>query len=94
MRKGNIKPGYEHVKVHMIYDIKMDGKFTRKEILVADGHTTALSSIKYSSVVSRDIVRISFLLASLNDIDIFACDIGNSYLNVKLIEKLCTESGT
>ena len=41
MRKGKIKPGYEHVNVHMIFDIKMGGNFTRKSILVADGHTIA-----------------------------------------------------
>ena len=59
MRKWKIKPGYEHVNVHMIFDINMDGKFTRNEILVADGHTTELpSSITYSSVVSMDSVSI------------------------------------
>ena len=48
IRKGNIKPGYEYVNVHMIFDINMDGKFTRKERFVADGHTTAPpSSITY-----------------------------------------------
>ena len=41
-RKGNIKPGYDHANVHMIFYINMDGNFTRKEILVADSHTTAL----------------------------------------------------
>ena len=89
MRKGGIKPEYEHVNMHMIFDIKMDGKFTRKEILVADGRTTApQSSITYSSVVSRESVRIVFLLASLNDLDIFSYDIGNAYLNAKCREKL------
>ena len=79
MRKGNIQPGYEHVNVHMIFDIKMDGKFTRKEILVADGHTTAPPpSNTYSCVVSRGSVRIAFLLSSLNDLYIFAWDIGNA----------------
>ena len=74
MRKWNINPGYEHVNVHMIYDIKMDGRFTRKSILVADGYTTSPpSSITYSSVVSRESVSISFIPASLNDLDIFAC---------------------
>ena len=93
--KGNTKPGYEHVNVHMIFNIKIDGKTTRKEILVADGHTTALpSSITYSSVVSRESVRIAFLLESLNDLDIFVCDIGNAYHNEKYREKLLTESGT
>ena len=70
MRKGKIKPGYEHVNLHMIFDINMDGKFTRKARLVSDGHTTALSSsITYSSVVSRESVRIAFLLGYLNDLD-------------------------
>ena len=39
--KGGINSGCEHVNMHMIFDKKMDGKFTRKEKLVADGHTTA-----------------------------------------------------
>ena len=63
--------------MHMISDINMNGNFTRKEILVADGHTTAPPPyITYSSVVSRESVRIAFLLAPLNELDIFACDIG------------------
>ena len=94
-RKIKISPTYEHVNVHMVFDIKMDGKFNRKERLVADGYTTALPSyITYSSVVSRERVRISFLLTSLNDLEIFACNIGNAYLNTKCREKLCTEVGT
>ena len=28
-RKVEIRPGYEHINVHMIFDIRMDGKFTR-----------------------------------------------------------------
>ena len=30
IRKGNIKPGYKHVNVHMTFYINMDGKFTRR----------------------------------------------------------------
>ena len=44
IRKGRIKPGYEHVNVHRVFDINMDGNFTRKARLVADGHTTASPS--------------------------------------------------
>ena len=63
--------------------------------MVADGHTTALPSlIKYSNFVSRESVRIEFILASLNDLDIIACDIGNAYLNSKCRYELWTESGT
>ena len=42
MSKEKIKHGYEHVNMHMLFDISMDGKFYRRAILVADGHTTAL----------------------------------------------------
>ena len=95
MRKGKIKPGYEHINIHMIFDINIYGKFTRKSRLVDGGHKTAPpSSISYSSVVYRESVSIAFLLAYLNDLDIFACDIGNAYLNAKCREKLRTESGT
>ena len=41
MSKEKINPVYEHVNVHMISDINMDGKFIRKAILVANGHTTS-----------------------------------------------------
>ena len=62
IRKGKIRPECEHVNVHMIFDIKMDGKFTKKEILVADGHTTSPTSptspITRSSVVFRESVSI------------------------------------
>ena len=62
---------------------------------MADSHITALmSSISYSSGVSRESVRIEFILESLNDLDIFECDIGNAYLNPKHRKKLLTESGT
>ena len=93
--KGKIKPGYEHVSVHMIFDIKMGGNFTRKARSVADGHTTSPpSSITYSSFVSRESVSNAFILAYLNDLDIFACGICNAYLNAKCREKLWIEAGT
>ena len=31
MRKGKNRPGYEHINVNMIFDINMDGKFTRRQ---------------------------------------------------------------
>ena len=67
MSKGRVKPVYDDVNVQMIFYINVDGKFTRKAILVVGGHTTAPpSSITYSSVVSRESAGISIILASLN----------------------------
>ena len=77
----------------MIFDIKMSG-LVRKAHLVARGHTTdAPSSITYSSVISRDSVRIAFLIAALNDLDIMLADIGNVYLNAPNKEKIWTVAG-
>jgi hypothetical protein len=76
----------------MIFDVKMD--FTRKARYVAGGHMTdPPATITYSSVVSRDSLRIAFLLAALNDIDILATDIGNAYLNAYPREKVYTTAG-
>ena len=44
MKKGKNKTGYEHVNVNMAFDIKIDGKFTRKAVLVDYGYKTALPS--------------------------------------------------
>ena len=55
---------------------------TRKARLVAGGDMTGLpSSSTYSSMVTRKSMRIAFLSAGLNDLDVLACDIGNAYLN-------------
>ena len=45
--------GFQEIKCHVIFDVKMD--FTRKARFVAGGHLTEASgSITYSSIVSRD----------------------------------------
>jgi len=85
-------PGYQFIKLHRVFDVKMD--FTHKARLVARGHMTeAPNSITYSSVVSRDSVRIMFLVAALNDLDIWMSDVGNAYLNAPPREKVYTTAG-
>jgi len=68
--------------------------FTRKDCFVAGGHMTdPPSTLTYSSVISRDSIRLAFLIAALNGIDILACDIGNAYLNAAPREKVYTKAG-
>lgn len=51
---------------------------TWKARYVARGHLTDVpANMTYSSFVSRDTVRIGFLVAALNDLDILAGDIQN-----------------
>ena len=83
---------FQEIRCHVIFDVKMD--FTRKARFVAGGHTTdAPGSITYSSVVSRDSVRLAFLIAGLNDLDVLAGDVTNAYLNAKCREKIWFEGG-
>ena len=68
---------------------------TRKSRYVAGGyrnkdipaHTT------YSSVVSRDSVRLVLMLAALNELPVLSADIGNAYLNTKNREKIYVVCG-
>jgi hypothetical protein len=55
--------------------------------------TETPSSLTYSSVVSRDSVRIALLIAALNDLNVMACDIQNAYLTAPCREKICTIAG-
>ena len=85
-------PGYNFVDLMLILDIKID--FQRKSRMVARGDQTAPPlSITYSSVVSRESVKIAFLVAALNDLDVTMFDIGNAYLMAPAAEKLYTVLG-
>ena len=67
--------GYQHIKFDIIFDVKM--YFTWKACLVTRGHITQTPiSLTYSSEISRNSVRISLLLAALNDLNILVCETG------------------
>ena len=88
-------PGHAEIGCHMVFDIKMDGEFTRKARFVANGNEThdLPKWDVYASVVSRETVRIAFLYAALNDLSVLSCDIANAYLNAPCAEKLWTLAG-
>ena len=91
-RKEPLMIGFQEIRCHVIFDVKMD--FTRKARFVAGGHTTDTpASITYSSVVSRDSVRMAFLVAGLNDLDVLAGDVTNASLNAPCREKIWFEGG-
>ena len=79
--------GSKLINCHLIFDVKMD--LTRKARLVAGGHLNkdVPKHITYSSVVSKESVRICFTLAALNELNVLSGDIGNAYLNAKPREK-------
>jgi hypothetical protein len=66
----------------------------RKARYVAGGHQTEpTKDITFASVVSRDSIRIAFLVAALNDLDVLSADISGAYLNANAAEKVYTIAG-
>jgi Reverse transcriptase (RNA-dependent DNA polymerase) len=70
--------GYKKIRVHVIFDVKHDGKNNAR---LVDGHLTniPLDSV-YSGVVGLRGFHLVLLLAELNHLNIWATDIGNAYL--------------
>ena len=76
--------GYKKSGVYIIFDVKLDASFNRKAQLVADGHKQDTPyPMTYSSVVSRDSVRIMLTLVTLNGLELQTANVQNTYLNSK-----------
>ena len=91
--KVRIPSGYKKIRVHLVYAVKHDGR--HKARLVADGHLTdvPLESV-YSGVVSLKGFRLVMFLAELNNMEAWATDIGNAYLEARTKEKLVIVAGS
>ena len=88
----DIPKGFKKIRVHLIYDVKHDGR--HKARLVADGHLTdiPIDSV-YSGVVTLRGLRLLIFLAELNGLHTWATDIGNAYLEAVTSEKVCIIAG-
>ena len=90
---GKVPIGFKEISCHLVFDIKSN-TLARKARFVAGGHQTdPPKDSTYSSVVSRDSVRLFFLLAALNNLDVLACDIQNAYINAATKEKIWFRGG-
>ena len=91
---ANELTGFQQITGHIIFDIKLGEGFRRKARFVGDGHKTETpNSVTYSSVVSRDSVRIILMIAALNELDIEGADIENAYLTAPCREKVWMRGG-
>ena len=79
--------GYKKIRVHLIFDVKHDGR--HKARLVADGHLTdvPLESV-YSGVVSLRGFRLVLFIGELNNLELWSTDVGNAYLEAYTSEKV------
>jgi hypothetical protein len=77
-----------------VFDVKLGGNFRRKARYCADGHKTgAPASVTYSTVLSRDSVRIMLTIAALNDLEILGADVQNAFLTAPNKEKCWMTAG-
>jgi Reverse transcriptase (RNA-dependent DNA polymerase) len=84
--------GHTYLDCHCVWDVKPT--LVRKCRLVAGGHMTGEpESLTYASVVSRESVRLSLMLAALNGLEVLQADVEGAYLNAKTAEKLYTKCG-
>ena len=89
---ADIPKGYKKIGVHLIYDVKHD--LRHKGRLVADGHMTKVPvDSVYSGVVSLRGLRMLIFLAELNQMETWATDIGNAYLEALTSEKVAIIAG-
>ena len=78
---------YEEITGHLIFYVKLSDNFKRKTRFIDDGHIVETpSSITYSTVVSKDSVKILLLAAALNDLDVMGADIQNALLSAENLE--------
>ncbi len=85
--------GYQKTSCHMIFDIKMED-FRRKARLVTGGYRTkAPATITYTSVVSRETVRIILLMAALNDLEVKIGNVLNALITAPVTKKVWTVLG-
>ena len=90
---SNQPVGFTNIPCHVVFDIKA-GTLQRKCRLVAGGHKTGTPTCQtYASVVSRDSVRLAFMLAALNGLELKGADCEGAYLNAPSRERLCTVCG-
>jgi hypothetical protein len=67
---------YQKISGHLVFDIKLGENFRRKARYCADRHKTiSPASITYSTVVSRDSVRIILTIAALNDLEVLGANV-------------------
>src|SRR5687768_17921135 len=90
--KAEPPPGYKVIRVHLIYDVKHDGR--HKARLVADGHFTdiPMDSV-YSGVVSLRGLRMFLFISELNGLIVWATDVGSAYLEAFTNEMVCIIAG-
>ncbi|KAL7477382.1 hypothetical protein ACHAW6_003191 [Cyclotella cf. meneghiniana] len=91
---GIIPPSnHQYMGCHMIFDVKMED-FCCKAGLVVGGHMAkSPATLTFVSVMSQETAHIALLVSVLNNIDIWAADVLNTYIAAPCHEKISTALG-
>ena len=85
---------YEEITGNFIFDVKLSENFRIKARFVSAGHLFETpASITYSTVVSRDSIRILLLVSALNNLRILGADVQNALLSAENIENHWNRAG-
>ena len=92
-RGESAPPDYQYVPMHLVFDVKFDGR--HKSRYVVNGNVTRDMNPEdvYAPVISLDFIRILFLIAVMNNLDVRMVDISCAFLQSKTKEKLYTRAG-
>ncbi|MGH7955002.1 MAG: reverse transcriptase domain-containing protein, partial [Gloeomargaritales cyanobacterium] len=83
---------YQFAPLQMIFTVKSD--LRRKARLVVGGHVVDSGDLPtYASTVKGMSVRLLFLIAAINKLDVLSADIGNAFVNAYTSEKIYTRAG-
>ena len=82
----------KRIRVRFVFDVKHDGR--HKAQLVAGGHLTDVpDNSVHSSVVSLRDMRLVVFAGEQNNLDVWAADVGNAYLESYTKEKVYIVAG-
>ena len=80
--------GYTQITGHLVFDVNLGENFCSKARYCADGHETGVPAlVTYSTVVSRDSVRILLTIAALNHLNVLSADVQSAFLPAPNMEK-------
>ena len=74
-----LSKGYKPIPYHFVFDAKYDER--KKSRLVAGGHKApeVPENDIYSGVVSIETIRVAFVLAAMNNLNVFAADVSTAF---------------
>ena len=67
--------GHQFVQCHMVFNIKMEDVRCKGRLVAGGYMIKAPVTIKFTSIVSRETVRIALMIATLNDLEVESGDI-------------------